>query len=95
MLVVTRKVGEKLLIGNDVVVHLVRVGANQARIGVDAPKTATILREELKPHVDVHGVKTLGPIADAGSIKSLLRKMRDDKEGLASIQREIQRLIAS
>lgn len=96
MLVVTRKTGERLLIGNDIAVQLVNVGRGQARIGVDAPKTTVVLREELKPHVDVHGLKTLeGPIVDTGTIKFLLRKMKDDKEGLASIQREIQRLIAT
>lgn len=47
MLVLTRKPGEKILVGDDVVVTLVRVGPNSARIGVIAPRTMRIKRSEL------------------------------------------------
>jgi carbon storage regulator len=47
MLVLTRKTGEKILVGDDVVVTVVRIGPNTVRIGIDAPKAMNIVRQEL------------------------------------------------
>lgn len=47
MLVLSRKPGERILVGNDVVVTIVRIGPNTVRIGVDAPVHMNIVREEL------------------------------------------------
>ena len=47
MLVLSRKVGERLLIGDKIVVTLVRIGAESVRIGIDAPGDMNIAREEL------------------------------------------------
>ncbi|MBM4069870.1 MAG: carbon storage regulator CsrA [Planctomycetes bacterium] len=49
MLVLSRRVGEKIKIGNDVLVTIIAVTGNQVRIGIDAPPEMTILREELEP----------------------------------------------
>jgi carbon storage regulator len=48
MLVLSRKVGEKILIGDHISVTVVRVGPGVVRLGVDAPQNMTILREEIK-----------------------------------------------
>ena len=52
MLVLSRKVGEKILIGEDISVTVVRVGPGVVRLGVEAPQNMTIIREEIKgrPH---------------------------------------------
>lgn len=47
MLVLSRKAGERILIGDDVAITVVRIGPNSVRIGIDAPKTMNIVREEL------------------------------------------------
>lgn len=47
MLVLTRRVGESIRIGNDIVVTLVQMGPGKVRIGIEAPDSTTILREEL------------------------------------------------
>lgn len=47
MLVLSRKTGEKLTIGN-IEITVVRIGPNTVRIGIDAPKDVKIMREELK-----------------------------------------------
>ena len=47
MLILTRRVGESLIIGDDVVVNVLGVKGNQVRIGVDAPKDITVHREEI------------------------------------------------
>ena len=47
MLVLTRKMGEKILIGDNVVIEIVRVQGNRVWIGLDAPASVKILREEI------------------------------------------------
>ncbi|MDR1963479.1 MAG: carbon storage regulator [Planctomycetaceae bacterium] len=48
MLVLTRKEGEKICIGDDVVITIVRTGGDKVRLGIDAPSDKVILRSELK-----------------------------------------------
>jgi len=47
MLILTRKVGESLVIGDDVSITLLGIKGNQVRIGVDAPKSVSVHREEI------------------------------------------------
>ena len=47
MLIITRKAGEKIVIGDDVTVHVMEVTGNTVRIGVDAPKSVPVYREEI------------------------------------------------
>lgn len=47
MLILTRRVGEKIMIGDDVVVTVLGVRGNQVRLGVDADKSISIHREEI------------------------------------------------
>lgn len=48
MLVLTRKEGEKIRIGDDIVISVVRVTGDKVRIGIEAPAALTVLREELR-----------------------------------------------
>jgi len=47
MLILTRRVGESVIIGDDVDITVLGVKGNQVRIGVKAPKDVTVHREEI------------------------------------------------
>ena len=47
MLILTRRVGETLVIGDDVTVTVLGVRGNQVRLGVNAPKDIAVHREEI------------------------------------------------
>jgi carbon storage regulator len=48
MLVLSRKVGERILIGDDIRLTIVRIGAGGVRVGIEAPPHLNVVREELK-----------------------------------------------
>ena len=47
MLILTRRIGETVMIGDEVTVTVLRVKGNQVRLGVNAPKTISDQREEI------------------------------------------------
>lgn len=47
MLVVTRKLGEVVCIGDNIKITIVQIKGHSVRIGVEAPRDVTVLREEL------------------------------------------------
>lgn len=48
MLVLSRKVGERIVIGDQIRVTVVRVNGGNVRLGIEAPQATSILREELQ-----------------------------------------------
>ncbi len=49
MLVLSRKLGEKILIGDQIVVTVVKIDRNQIRLGIEAPAEVAVYREEIAP----------------------------------------------
>jgi carbon storage regulator len=49
MLVLSRKLGEKIVIGDNIVVTVVKIDRNQIRIGIEAPSDIPVYREEIVP----------------------------------------------
>jgi carbon storage regulator len=47
MLILSRKVNEKIMIGEDISVSIIEIRGDQVRIGVDAPKTVKVFRQEV------------------------------------------------
>src|SRR5579871_4919189 len=73
MLVLTRKLMERLFIGDDICVTVVRLEGGQVRLGIDAPRDVTVVRAELVPerqsgpprgaHPHPHRLGPVGPAA--------------------------------
>lgn len=47
MLILTRRVGETVMIGDDVTITVLGVKGNQVRVGINAPKSVSVHREEI------------------------------------------------
>ena len=61
MLVLARKEGQKIMIGDDIEIKIIDIGSNVVRIGIEAPKDVLVSREEL--------IKTVKDANIAGSLK--------------------------
>ena len=58
MLILTRRVGETLMVGDEVTVTVLGVKGNQVRIGVNAPKDVSVHREEIYQRIQKEKEKT-------------------------------------
>ena len=47
MLIITRRPGEKIMLGDDIVVEVMEIAGNTVRIGIQAPRSLPVYREEI------------------------------------------------
>jgi carbon storage regulator len=47
VLIITRKPGEKIMLGDDVVIHVMEIVGNSVRVGIQAPRSLPVYREEI------------------------------------------------
>ena len=57
MLVLSRKIGEAIVIGSGIVVRVLDDGAGRVRLGVEAPDEVLVLREEIATRLDVPSIR--------------------------------------
>lgn len=72
MLVLSRKIGEEIKIGKDIVISVVKVEGTSVRIGIEAPKSVTILRMEVYEKIQNENIqaasKEINEISDAAEL---------------------------
>ena len=65
MLKITRRAGERIIVGDDIMVTLLEVSGNTARIGIEAPAAVRIFREEIWVEVKRENEAAASATADA------------------------------
>ncbi|KXL52082.1 hypothetical protein CLNEO_25980 [Anaerotignum neopropionicum] len=73
MLVLQRKIGQSIYIGEDIKITIQDISSDKVKISIEAPKEVTIVREELK----LATMNNLEALSSSGDSVALLKKMFD------------------
>ncbi|MBI3805829.1 MAG: carbon storage regulator CsrA [Nitrospirae bacterium] len=79
MLILTRKVGEGILIGDEIHIMVLEVKGGQVRIGIDAPSETQIYRDEIYANLVTENKRTVHP--DRKNLKKALDRISKLKKG--------------
>ncbi len=76
MLVLSRKIGESILLDNNITIKVMDISKGMVRIGIDAPKEMLILRKELEEAVKETNIKAVknASLKDLSSLSEKLKK---------------------
>lgn len=76
MLILGRREGEEILLGNDIKIKIVEMSKGMVKIGIDAPKELLVLRGELKDKITQSNIEanTKGSAREVKDLSKLLKK---------------------
>ena len=75
MLILTRKIDESIVIADDITVTVLEISGERVKIGIDAPRSVTILRHELQEQVRQENIEAAA--ADLGDVARQLKEISD------------------
>lgn len=81
MLVLSRKAGESIMVGDDIVIRVIEVRGDVVRVGVDAPRSVAVHREEVRRELEAANRAAASPSESA--VSSLTQMLRGDDKGKA------------
>ncbi|HYC09946.1 MAG TPA: carbon storage regulator CsrA [Steroidobacteraceae bacterium] len=61
MLILTRRIGETVMIGDDVTITILGIKGNQVRVGINAPKHIAVHREEIYQRIQAEKLANMAP----------------------------------
>lgn len=79
MLVLSRKVGDQILIGEDIIIKVISIEKDSVKLGIDAPKNIKVLRYELLQEVKNENVEALQGRERLNKIKDLKEILFDEQ----------------
>jgi carbon storage regulator len=76
MLVITRKLGERITIGDDISITVIEIKGSQVRLGIEAPKTISIHRQEIYERIKAENFNSLQVRSEDLFLASKLLKIK-------------------
>jgi carbon storage regulator len=81
MLILSRRPGESLTIGDDITVTVIASSSNQIRLGISAPREVRVLREEIYRAVQEENRAAASGLENEQALEDIYRRIRPQKEG--------------
>ena len=76
MLILSRKIGEAVVLDEKITVRVIEVSKGVVRLGFDAPNDMLILREELEEEIKQANIEAKSSIEDIKAVKGLSKKFK-------------------
>jgi carbon storage regulator len=80
MLILSRRLGESVTIGDDIVVTVVGVSGNQIRLGISAPKAVRVLREEIYKAIQKENQSAASASEPQSKLQGALKQFRGQRQ---------------
>ena len=77
MLILSRRVGESITIGDDIVVTVVAISGNQIRLGIGAPREVRVLRDEIYQAIKDENRAAANAAGDTRRLADVVKQLRD------------------
>lgn len=77
MLILTRKIDESIVIADNITVTVLEISGERVKIGIDAPRSITILRQELQEQVRQENIEAAATAADLGDVARQLKEVSE------------------
>ena len=78
MLVLTRKAGQNIAVGNEIRISVIEIKGRQVRLGIEAPDEMTIHREEVLVRIQAENQEAAGPsVEDLSQVLDLFTQSKD------------------
>ena len=74
MLILSRKTGEEIILGDDIVIRVTEIGKGNVKLGIEAPAETIILRGELRNKIETVNKKA-SAVQNAQALKALRMKL--------------------
>jgi len=81
MLVLTRRLGETIVIGDDIVIKIVDIHGKQIRVGIEAPSEVSVYRGEIYERIMLENKAAAGAAGDFKTVSESIRKLIPSKDG--------------
>jgi carbon storage regulator len=81
MLILTRKAGETIRIGDDIVISVMEIRGNQVRLGINAPRSVTVHRQEVYDQIQEQNIQATRALpSDKALVQDLWQKKAPKKD---------------